>query len=110
MTKIKVIVCEPRKAPEIKEIEWNVDSIRLLLGGWFSVTGLRTNPYSKEAYYLLYKREDPVGLQLNRKFRSKNIYGVFFICLLQSTGEAVSLTDEDINKFEIELDTVNNYN
>ena len=110
MSKIRVLVVEPGKMPEDREIESHIDPIKTIVGGWIEMISLGRN--STQETFALYCNEEALrlGIPFNRNVRGHSILGTFLITKIDSSGDEISLSDEDVVNFTAELANNNNRN
>ena len=100
-TEIRVLKVEPDKYPEVITIKNELEDMQAIVGGWIEVC-----PIAEDVAIVCNEEGKINGLELNRPIYNANgeiidiIAGTFFVAGDDySTGEFVSLTDEQIEKY-----------
>jgi predicted ATPase len=93
-----VIVVEPNKAPEVREIANDLVSFQLVIGGY-----LETLQWGDNQAFVAYVNED--GLRLNlafnavaSRFLDRAIVGTAMFTRIAACGDEVSLSNDDIQQ------------
>ena len=90
---IKVIVKEPNKIPVLKEIEGDLKSMQVLVGGRIEVVTINHDP----KILLICNEEGKLkGLKANIAIRGDRVVGTVFFALGDDEGGIVGLEDGDL--------------
>ena len=97
--KIRVLVCEVGKQPEVREIENDLSAMQQIVGGYIEAVGLEP-----QVHLICNEEGKLTGLPLNRPILgllggSDIVCGNFFITRHDEEGENISLTDADIARY-----------
>lgn len=99
---MKVLVIEPGKYPEEKEIAGSLEDMQRLVGGNIQVI----YPFPEEVVLVCNEEGKLLGLPLNRALRNAEgkvydiISGTFFLCAAPADSENFeSLTEEHLKKY-----------
>ncbi len=99
---MKVLVIEPGKRPEKKEIGGNLEDMQRLVGGYIQVVC----PFPEEVALVCNEEGKLQGLPLNHALRDSEgelydiISGTFFLCAAPADSENFeSLTEEQMKKY-----------
>ena len=100
---MKVLVVEPGKRPEEREIQGDLTEIQELVGGYIQAV----YPFEDEVALVCNEEGKLQGLPLNRALRDKDgeiydaISGTFFLCAAPPDSDNFqSLTDEQLDKYK----------
>ncbi len=100
--KIKALIIEPMKYPEVKEISGNLASMQAVVGGYIE----EIMPFDDEVAIVCNEEGKNEGLPLNRAIYNEDgemidiIAGSFFICSAPLESEKFeSLNDEQLKKY-----------
>ena len=93
MKKIKIVVCEPGKSPEIREIDSDLKSMQDIVGGYIECVALKNNidVWINEEGLLM-------DLPFNRFVNRQPLVGTIFAASHNSSGDTISLTDTQISQ------------
>ena len=94
MSRIKVLIVEPRKEPYEKMIENSLESFQKIVDGIIDITVLED-----DIDVILNDEGKLLGLELNRSIGYDIIAGTFIVTG-QRNGETISLTNEQIGKYK----------
>ena len=103
---MRILVVEPFKHPEIKDIDDTLEAMQQIVGG--SIQAIY--PYDDPVAVVVNDEGKMLGLTPNRGLRDDNgelydiICGTFFVCGLREDNFG-SLTDEQVEKFTKEYET-----
>ena len=98
---MKILVIEPERKPEVREIDGELETMQGIVGGLIQAT----YPFGDTVALIVNDEGKILGLPMNRGLRDENgrlydiICGTFFICGLGEENFA-SLTDEQIQKYK----------
>ena len=100
---MRVLIVEPEKRPEEREIDGKLETMQGLVGGLIQVL----YPFEDRVALVCNDEGKLLGLPLNRALRGKNgqpydiISGTFFLCAAPADSEDFqSLTEEQVNKYK----------
>lgn len=93
MTKITVVVKEPGKTPEVKEIDDTLESMQEVVGGYIELVAMPNN-------LDFYVNEEGLaeGLPFNTHIRGVPVVGTVFAASRNSSGDTIGLTKSQIDK------------
>ena len=98
-----ILVVEPQKEPQIKEITDDLQEMQAIVGGLIQIM----YPFPEEVALVCNDEGKLLGLPLNRGLRDENgnlydiVSGTFFLCGAPVDSDSfTSLTLEQIEKFE----------
>lgn len=91
MKKIKIVVCEPGKSPEICEINDDLESMQNIVGGYIECIALKNNidVWVNEEGLLM-------DLPFNRTVNRKPLVGTIFAASHNKSGDTTSLSAQQI--------------
>ena len=99
---MKILVIEPGKVPEEREIGGSLEDMQQLVGGYIQVI----YPFPEEVALVCHDEGKLQGLPLNRALRDSRgeiydiISGTFFLCAAPADSEHFeSLTEEQVKKY-----------
>lgn len=100
---MRVLVVEPERRPEVREIDGSLKSMQEVVGGWIQAIPL----YGDPAVVLVCHDEGKLmNLPANRGLRDKHgqicdiIYGTFFICGAPADCDHfIGLTSEQVERY-----------
>ncbi len=99
---MKILVIEPGKCPEEREIGGSLEDMQQLVGGYIQVV----YPFPDEVALVCNEEGKLQGLPLNRALRDESgkiydaISGTFFLCAAPADSENFeSLTEEQMKKY-----------
>ena len=101
MSKIKVVVVEPKKGPYIKEINNELKEYQSLVEGYIETVAL----YNDDCLVVLNEEGKLQGLEPNRAICDVNLnildvlVGTFLITAVDVNGEFRSLTEKETKKY-----------
>ena len=90
--KIKVLKVEPKKEPEVIEIEDTLKNLQELVGGYIEYVF----PFNDDVAIIDNEEGKLIGLEPNRRLQDDVLVGTFLIVGVTDDGENTSLTDEQI--------------
>lgn len=96
---LKILVYPVGSEPRVQEIEGSLESMQQAVGGDIQMVNLGAISGIDElaAYDLVCNEDGKIeGLEPNRSFAYDIIAGQFFITKVNSVGEEIPLTDDDI--------------
>ena len=100
---MKILVIEPEKRPEEREINGGLEEMQKLVGGYIQAI----YPFEDEVALVCNDEGKLQGLPLNRALRDEDgkiydvISGTFFLCAAPADSDDFqSLTDEQLAKYE----------
>lgn len=100
---MKILVIEPEKHPEEREISGSLEEMQKLVGGYIQAI----YPFEDEVALVCNNEGKLQGLPLNRALRDANgkvydvISGTFFLCAVPADSDDFeSLTDEQLAKYK----------
>ena len=100
-TKIKVLKVEPKKLPEVCELENELEALQKAVSIGADYTGLIEILYVNERICILCNEEGKlIGLEPNRRIRNDILCGVFYVTGQDREGNLTSLTDDEIETFK----------
>ena len=89
---IKALVKEPGKRAVLKEIEGDLTSMQVLVGGWIEIVTINDDP----SIILICNEEGKLeGLEPNFSFRGDLIVGTVFFARGDDEGDIIGLEDGD---------------
>lgn len=97
---MKVIVCEPRKLCEVREIGNELEDYHEVVGGWIETV----YPFDDNVVLVCNEEGKTLGLPYNRPLFDREgvmydiVAGTFFLCGTEDEY-FVSLTDEQIERY-----------
>lgn len=98
---MRVLVVEPARKPEVREINGTLESMQEIVGGLIQAL----YPFDEPVALVCNDEGKLLGLPLNRGLRDENgepydiVSGTFFICGI-SEDNFTSLTEEQIQRFQ----------
>ena len=93
MAKITVVVKEPNKTPEVKEIEDTLEAMQEVVGGYIELVALP----NKLDFYV--NEEGLIqGLPFNTHIRGNPVVGTIFAASRNSSGDTIGLNKSQIDK------------
>ena len=105
---MKILVIEPEKHPEEREVPDNLEEMQKLVGGYIQAI----YPFEDRVALVCNDEGKLRGLPLNRALRDKDgeiydaISGTFFLCAAPADSDNFqSLTDEQVAKYKALLQT-----
>ena len=100
-TTIKVLKVEPKKLPEVCELENELAALQKAVSIGADYTGLIEILYVNERICILCNEEGKlIGLEPNRRIRNDILCGVFYVTGQDREGNLTSLTDDEIETFK----------
>ena len=100
-TTIKVLKVEPKKLPEVCELENELEALQKAVSIGADYTGLIEILYVNERICILCNEEGKlIGLEPNRRIRNDILCGVFYVTGQDREGNLTSLTDDEIETFK----------
>ena len=100
-TTIKVLKVEPKKLPEVCELENELEALQKAVSIGADYTGLIEILYVNERICILCNEEGKlIGLEPNRRIRNDILCGVFYVTGQDKEGNLTSLTDDEIETFK----------
>ena len=100
-TTIKVLKVEPKKLPEVCELENELEALQKAVSVGADYTGLIEILYVNERICILCNEEGKlIGLEPNRRIRNDILCGVFYVTGQDDEGNLTSLTDDEIETFK----------
>ena len=100
-TTIKVLKVEPKKLPEVCELENELEALQKAVSVGADYTGLIEILYVNERICILCNEEGKlIGLEPNRRIRNDILCGVFYVTGQDREGNLTSLTDDEIETFK----------
>lgn len=96
MSTIKVVVKEPQKPAEVREIPNTLEAKQAIVGGW--IQGIFVPPLGEEFMLLLNEEGKLIGLPPNLVVPGDILVGSVFIEKVGDEGESVGLTDEEAER------------
>ena len=100
-TKIKVLKVEPKKLPEVCELENELEALQKAVSIGADYQGLIEILYVNEGICILCNEEGKlIGLEPNRRIRNDILCGVFYVTGQDREGNLTSLTDDEIETFK----------
>ena len=98
---IKVLKVEPKKLPEVCELENELEALQKAVSIGADYTGLIEILYVNERICILCNEEGKlIGLEPNRRIRNDILCGVFYVTGQDREGNLTSLTDDEIETFK----------
>jgi hypothetical protein len=103
---MKVIICEPKRKCEVREIGSKLEDLQAVVGGLIECV----SPWEDNICLVCNEEGKIRNLPWNRLLRGANlqvldiIAGTFFLCSTDDEGEFASLTDEQIEKYSAIMD------
>ena len=98
---IKVLKVEPKKLPEVCELENELDALQKAVSIGADYQGLIEILYINERICILCNEEGKlIGLEPNRRIRNDILCGVFYVTGQDEEGNLTSLTDDEIETFK----------
>ena len=98
---IKVLKVEPKKLPEVCELENELDALQKAVSIGADYQGLIEILYINERICILCNEEGKlIGLEPNRRIRNDILCGVFYVTGQDREGNLTSLTDDEIETFK----------
>lgn len=98
---IKVLKVEPKKLPEVCELENELEALQKAVSIGADYTGLIEILYVNERICILCNEEGKlIGLEPNRRIRNDILCGVFYVTGQDREGNLASLTDDEIETFK----------
>ena len=98
---IKVLKVEPKKLPEVCELENELDALQKAVSIGADYQGLIEILYINERICILCNEEGKlIGLEPNRRIRNDILCGVFYVTGQDREGNLASLTDDEIETFK----------
>ena len=105
---MRVLVVEPERRPEVREIDGSLRSMQEVVGGWIQALF----PFDEPLALVCNDEGKLMNLPANRGLRDKNgqiydiICGTFFLCGAPSDSDHfTSLTPEQIERYRERFDT-----
>ena len=100
-TTIKVLKVEPKKLPEVCELENELEALQKAVSIGADYTGLIEILYVNERICILCNEEGKlIGLEPNRRIRNDILCGVFYVTGQDREGNLTSLSDDEIETFK----------
>lgn len=100
---IRIIVCEPQKAPRVDRINGTLQEMQHIVGGLIEAV---YPPQHDDNTAIICNDEGKLGgYEINRALTTEDgipydvIYGTFFISATDDEGEDIDLTDAQIEKY-----------
>ena len=98
---IKVLKVEPKKLPEVCELENELDALQKAVSIGADYQGLIEILYINERICILCNEEGKlIGLEPNRRIRNDILCGVFYVTGQDEEGNLTSLSDDEIETFK----------
>ena len=98
---IKVLKVEPKKLPEVCELENELDALQKAVSIGADYQGLIEILYINERICILCNEEGKlIGLEPNRRIRNDILCGVFYVTGQDEEGNITSLSDDEIETFK----------
>ena len=98
---IKVLKVEPKKLPEVCELENELDALQKAVSIGADYQGLIEILYINERICILCNEEGKlIGLEPNRRIRNDILCGVFYVTGQDREGNLTSLSDDEIETFK----------
>ena len=98
---IKVLKVEPKKLPEVCELENELEALQKAVSIGADYTGLIEILYVNERICILCNEEGKlIGLEPNRRIRNDILCGVFYVTGQDEEGNLTSLSDDDLETFK----------
>ena len=98
---IKVLKVEPKKLPEVCELENELEALQKAVSIGADYTGLIEILYVNERICILCNEEGKlIGLEPNRRIRNDILCGVFYVTGQDREGNLTSLSDDEIETFK----------
>ena len=98
---IKVLKVEPKKLPEVCELENELEALQKAVSIGADYTGLIEILYVNERICILCNEEGKlIGLEPNRRIRNDILCGVFYVTGQDEEGNLTSLSDDEIETFK----------
>ena len=98
---IKVLKVEPKKLPEVCELENELEALQKAVSIGADYQGLIEILYINERICILCNEEGKlIGLEPNRRIRNDILCGVFYVTGQDREGNLTSLTDDEIETFK----------
>ena len=98
---IKILKIEPKKEPQVIEIEDTLKNLQTLVGGYIEYV----YPFNDNVAIICNEEGKLIGLEPNRDMGWDTIVGTFLVVGVTDDGENTSLTDEQIkiytDRFEL---------
>jgi len=92
---MRVLIVKPQEKPYVSEIEEGLESMQSVVDGLIEFVDLDDNTT------LVCNEEGKIyGLEGNRRVGRDIIAGTFFLCGYNEDGQSISLTDEQISKYQ----------
>ena len=99
---MRILVVEPERRPEVKEIDGSLKSMQDIVGGWIQALF----PFDEPLALICNDEGKLLNLPANRGLRDKNgqlydiVVGTFFLCGAPADSDHfVSLTPEQIERY-----------
>lgn len=100
---MRVLVVEPERRPEVKEIDGSLKSMQEIVGGWIQALF----PFDEPLALVCNDEGKLINLPANRGLRDKNgqiydiVCGTFFLCGAPADSDHfTSLTPEQIKRYQ----------
>ena len=94
-SRMQVIVVEPGKEAELREIGSGLESLQETVGGWIEVV----YPYKDPVAIVCNEEGKLIGLEPNRRLGKDILCGVFYIIAEDEEGNLVSLSSSQVDKY-----------
>ena len=99
---MRVLVVEPERRPEVREIDGSLESMQKVVGGWIQAL----YPFDEPVALVCNDEGKLMNLPANRGLRDKNgriydiVVGTFFLCGAPADSDRfASLTSEQIERY-----------
>ena len=99
---MRVLVVEPERRPEVREIDGSLESMQKVVGGWIQAL----YPFDEPVALVCNDEGKLMNLPANRGLRDKNgriydiVVGTFFLCGAPADSDCfASLTSEQIERY-----------
>ena len=100
---MRILVVEPERRPEVREIDGSLESMQEVVGGWIQAL----YPFDEPVALVCNDEGKLLNLLANRGLRDKNgqiydiVVGTFFLCGAPADSDHfVSLTPEQIERYQ----------
>ena len=105
---MRILVVEPERRPEVREIDSSLESMQEIVGGWIQAL----YPFDEPVALVCNDEGKLMNLPANRGLRDKNgqiydiVVGTFFLCGAPADSDHfVSLTPEQIERYQKQFHT-----
>ena len=100
---MRILVVEPERRPEVREIDGSLESMQEIVGGWIQAL----YPFDEPVALVCNDEGKLLNLPANRGLRDKNgqiydiVVGTFFLCGAPADSDHfASLTPEQIERYQ----------